>query len=262
MSKSTPLAVATWNVNSIRTRLDHVLKFLQSDYPDVLCLQELKAEEKNFPADAFARRGYHVAGAYQKTYNGVAIVSPYPIEDVAVGFADDGPDAEARCIAATVRGVRVICVYVPNGQDVGTEKYAYKLDWMDRLSRELERNADPKAPLVLTGDFNVAMDDRDVYDPKAWEGRVLFSEPEREAAGRWLKWGLVDTFRKHHQEAGRYSWWDYRQGAFPKDRGLRIDHLWATRSLAERCVACDVVREPRTWDQPSDHAPVVAVFEG
>jgi exodeoxyribonuclease-3 len=255
-----PLAIATWNVNSVRTRLEHVLKFLHSDYPDVLCLQELKTEEKGFPFDAFRSRGYNVAGAFQKTYNGVAIVSPYPLEDVAVGLTGDGPEAEQRCIAATVQGVRVVCVYVPNGQEVGTEKYAYKLAWMARLLKDLERRADPEAPLVLAGDFNVALDDRDVHDPKAWEGRVLFSQPEREAAGRWLAWGLSDTFRKHHREGGLYSWWDYRQGAFPKNQGLRIDHLWATRPLHERCVACDVLKEPRTWEQPSDHAPVVAVF--
>jgi exodeoxyribonuclease-3 len=256
----TPFAVTTWNVNSVRSRLEHVLKFLREDYPDVLCLQELKVTDADFPLEEFGRRGYRAAVYGQKTYNGVAIVSPYDLEDVVTGFADgDKEDPEARVIAATVRGVRVVNVYVPNGQEVGSDKYAYKLGWMARLEQLLGRS-DPKRPLLLAGDFNVAMDDRDVHDPKAWEGRVLFSEPEREAAGRWLTWGLSDAFRKHHEEDGVYSWWDYRQGAFAGNRGLRIDHLWVTRPLLKRCESCDVVKGPRTWDKPSDHAPVTARF--
>jgi len=256
-----PLAVATWNVNSVRTRLDHVMRFLGEHYPDVLCLQELKVEAKALPREAFERRGYNVEAACQKTYNGVAIVSPYPIEDVAVGFREGKQDPEARLIAATVRGVRVVCAYVPNGQAVGSDKYAYKLEWMQRLTTDLGRHADPKAPLVLTGDFNVAPEDRDVHDPKAWEGEVLCSGPEREAAEGWRAWGLEDLFRQHHAEGGLYSWWDYRQGALHKNHGLRIDHLWATAPLAKRCTACDVIKDPRTWDKPSDHAPVMAVFD-
>jgi exodeoxyribonuclease-3 len=256
-----PLAIATWNVNSVRTRLAHVWRFLRSDYPDVLCLQELKVEAKDFPGDEFKKRGYHVVKNCQKTYNGVAIVSPYPITDVQEGFASGTGNEEARLITATVRGVRVMCAYVPNGQDVESDKYTYKLDWMRRLRAELDR-ADPAEPRVLCGDFNVAMDDRDLYDPKGWEGRVLCSEPEREGARRWQAWGLFDTFRKHHDEAGVYSWWDYRQGGFARDRGLRIDHVWATRPMLERCVGCEVVKAPRGWEQPSDHAPVVALFAG
>jgi len=256
------LAIATWNVNSVRTRLEHVFQFLHAHYPDVLCLQELKVEEKSFPFDDFTRRGYHVAVHCQKTYNGVAIVSPYPIEDVETGFGPDSEDAEARLIAATVRGVRVVSAYVPNGQEVGSDKYRYKLDWMARLADLLAARADAGAPLALCGDFNVAMEDRDVHDPKAWEGHVLCSEAERKAAGRWLGWGLSDCFRRHHEGDGLYSWWDYRQGAFARNLGLRIDHVWATRPLFERCRACEIVKEPRTWDKPSDHAPVVAIFEG
>lgn len=257
-----PFAIATWNVNSVRTRLAHVFTFLHEHYPDVLCLQELKVEEKSFPFDDFARRGYRVAAACQKTYNGVAIVSPYPIEDVEAGFGPDSTDGEARLIAATVRGVRVVSAYVPNGQEVGTDKYRYKLDWMARLSGYLAARADPARPLALCGDFNVALEDRDVHDPKAWAGKVLFSDPEREAARRWLGWGLSDCFRRHHEGDGMFSWWDYRQGAFARNLGLRIDHVWATRPLYGRCRACEIVKEPRTWDKPSDHAPVVALFEG
>jgi exodeoxyribonuclease-3 len=254
-------AIATWNVNSVRTRLAHVFTFLHEHYPDVLCLQELKVEEKSFPFEAFARRGYHVAAHCQKTYNGVAIVSPYPIGEVDAGFGPKSDDTEARLIAATVRGVRVASAYVPNGQEVGSDKYRYKLNWMANLSDYLSARADPKRPVALCGDFNVAMDDRDVHDPKAWAGRVLFSEPEREAAARWQGWGLMDCFRRHHEEDGRFSWWDYRQGAFARNLGLRIDHVWATRPLWERCRACEIVKEPRAWDKPSDHAPVVAIFE-
>jgi len=256
------IAIATWNVNSVRTRLEHVFRFLHEHYPDVLCLQELKVEEKNFPFDEFARRGYRVAAACQKTYNGVAIVSPYPIEDVEAGFGPTSKDPEARLIAGTVRGVRVMSAYVPNGQEVGTDKYRYKLGWMKHLAELLADRADRAKPLVLCGDFNVALEDRDVHDPGAWEGHVLCSEPERKAARGWLGWGLSDCFRRHHEGDGLFSWWDYRQGAFARNQGLRIDHVWATRPLYEQSLGCEIVREPRTWDKPSDHAPVISVFQG
>ncbi|MFQ5507858.1 MAG: exodeoxyribonuclease III [Leptospirillia bacterium] len=261
-SPSVPLHVATWNVNSLRTRLAHVLDFLRDHTPDVLCLQELKADDKALPREAFETLGYHIEALCQKTYNGVAIISPYPIEDVHTGFSDGPEDPQARVIAATVRGVRIINVYVPNGSEVGSDKYDYKLKWMGRLSDELAGHFDPKAPVLLCGDFNVAMEPRDLYDPVAWEGRVLYSEPEKKAARRWLEWGLVDSFRLHHDEAGIYSWWDYRQGAYAAGRGLRIDHIWVTQSLAAACTACDVVTAPRELEKPSDHAPVVARFEG
>lgn len=259
---STPVAIATWNVNSIRSRLDHALRFLREDTPDILCLQELKTDETSLPREAFEARGYRIAASCEKTYNGVAIVSPYPIEEVTIGFSRGEPDPQARLVAATVRGIRVVNVYVPNGSEVGSDKYAYKLAWMARLSEELRTACNPGRPTVLVGDFNVAMDDRDVYDPPAWEGRVLCSEAEREAAARWLGWGLHDVFRQHHDEAGIYSWWDYRQADFAADRGLRIDHVWATAPLVKRCVSCEVVKAPRGWEKPSDHAPVVAVFNG
>jgi exodeoxyribonuclease-3 len=192
----------------------------------------------------------------------VAIISPYPVEDVSRGFSEGEDDPQARIICATVRGVRVVNLYVPNGQEVGTDKYAYKLGWMERITGELRRQGVPDRPLVLVGDFNVAMDDRDLYDPDGWRGRVLFSEPEQEAARDWLDAGLSDCFRKHHDGAGLYSWWDYRAGAFESDRGLRIDHLWATPELFGRCTDCRVIREPRGWEKPSDHAPVMAAFDG
>ena len=253
-------AICTWNVNSLRSRLDHVLAFLGDAEPDVLCLQELKADTDKLPTEPFTSRGYHIEAACQKTYNGVALISPYPIEGVVRGFTAVPPDPQARVIAGTVNGIRVVNVYVPNGSEVGSDKYAYKLEWMTWLEKELKTTADPGQPLVLVGDFNVAMDDRDVYNPKSWEGRVLCSVPEREGVKKWLDWGLVDCFRKHHDGAGLYSWWDYRAGAFGADRGLRIDHVWATESLAARCQSCEVDKAPRALEKPSDHAPVTAVF--
>jgi len=255
------LTLATWNVNSLRARLDHVVQFLNDNRPDILCLQELKCEVSALPKEAFESIGYRVAAYGQKTYNGVAIISPFPIEDVHEGFSDGPDDPQARVLAATVRGVRVVNVYVPNGSEVGCDKYAYKLAWMERLKNELSHQGAADKPLVLTGDFNVAMGDADVYNPKAWQGRILCSDPERTAAGAWLEWGLSDLFTTHHPEGGIYSWWDYRQGGFAQDRGLRIDHVWATAPLAAQCTACDVIKAPRGWEKPSDHAPVVARFE-
>ncbi len=259
---ATPFTVATWNVNSIRSRLEHVLKFLDEASPDVLCLQELKADDAALPAAAFEAQGYHITALCQKTYNGVAMISPFPIDAVAKGFSDGPEDPQSRLIAATVKGVRIINVYVPNGSEVGSDKYAYKLDWMARLSTELERGHDPSCPTLLCGDFNVAADDRDMYDPKGWAGKVLCSDPERQAIRRWLDWGLVDAFRMHHDEAGLYSWWDYRMGAFQRDRGLRIDHLWVSDALARRCTGCEIDKRPRGWEKPSDHTPVIATFSG
>ena len=256
-----PVAIATWNVNSLRSRLDHALRMLSEYYPDVLCLQELKGTEKDLPIESFTAQGYNVEVYGQKTYNGVAIISPHPISDVTCGFTDGTDDPQARLIAATVCGIRVVNVYVPNGDQVESEKYAYKLEWMARLQDELTHHADPDTPLLLTGDFNVAMEDKDVYDPDKWKGRVLCSDPEREAARGWAKWGLSDAFRKHHDEGGLYSWWDYRQGAHQAGRGLRIDHIWVTRTLLDRCTDCHVIEAPRTWEKPSDHAPVMAFFD-
>ncbi|MDH5528216.1 MAG: exodeoxyribonuclease III [Nitrospirota bacterium] len=257
----TPIAIATWNVNSLRSRLQHVHRFLREASPDVLCLQELKCADKDLPAESFRARGYHLASACQKTYNGVAIVSPWELTDVSTGFSGGEDDPQARLIAATVCGIRVINVYVPNGDQVDSDKYAYKLDWMARLRNELKHHHAPALPTLLCGDFNVAMDDRDVYDPPAWAGRVLCSDPERAAARAWLEWGLEDVFRIHHNEGGIYSWWDYRGGGFEAGRGLRIDHIWVTPPLAARCATCDVLPEPRGWEKPSDHAPVMALFE-
>ncbi|MFI5288473.1 MAG: exodeoxyribonuclease III [Polyangia bacterium] len=255
------MKLASWNVNSIRARIDRVIPWLEATRPDVLCMQELKAEEKDFPREAFERIGYQVAAACQKTYNGVAICSLQPATDVMCGLGDGDDDPQARLVAATVAGVRVLSAYVPNGQSVGSDKYAYKLRWLERLRGYLDARCDPKAPLVLCGDFNVAPEERDVYDPVSWANETLFHIEARQALERVRAFGLTDTFRLHHEEAGVYSWWDYRMLSFPKNRGLRIDHVFVTEPLARRCASAWIDREARKGKLPSDHAPVLASFE-
>ena len=237
------------------------MPWLDAHKPDVLCMQELKVEEKAFPREAFEGIGYHVVQVCQKTYNGVAILSRTAISDVRYGLDDGDDDTQARLIAGTIDGLRVICAYVPNGQSVGSDKYAYKLKWLSRLRAYLEKHEKREQPLVLCGDFNVAPEERDVYDPVSWANETLFHVDARQALEQVREFGLVDTFRLHHQEAGVYSWWDYRMLGFPKNRGLRIDHVFATDPLARRCTAAWVDREARKGQQPSDHAPVLATFE-
>src|SRR5260370_26357625 len=229
------LKIAAWNVTSIRARLDRVLAWLAAQSPDVLCMQELKTEEKTFPLDAFRAAGYEVALACQRTYNGGAVASRLPMAEIARGLDDGVDDTQARLIAATVGGVRLLSCYAPNGQQVGSDKYAYKLRWFDRLRAHLDAHLDPQAPLIVCGDFNVAPEERDVYDPAGWANEPLFHIDARQALERMSAWGLVDTFRMHHAEPGFYSWWDYRMLGFPKNRGLRIDHIFATQPQAARC---------------------------
>ncbi len=251
------MKIATWNVNSIRARLERVLAWLEQHAPDVLCVQETKVVDDAFPLAEIEASGYRAVIHGQKTYNGVAILSRLPVAGEVRGFDDGEPDEQARLVAATVAGVRVISAYVPNGKEVGHEKYAYKLAWLERLHGYLERTCDPESPVVLCGDFNVAPDERDIWDPAAWEGKILCSDAERAALQRVIDWGLTDAFRLHHQEGGLYSWWDYRQLAFPKGRGLRIDFAFISRPLVERCTEAIIDRDARKGKQPSDHAPVV-----
>lgn len=255
------MRVATWNVNSITVRLEHTLQWLQKTQPDVLCLQEIKCTEDKFPTDAFRELGYESTIWGQKTYNGVAILSRLGLSDVIRGFPDDDDDAQSRSIAATVEGVRIVDLYIPNGSEVGSDKFKYKLDWIQRLRSFLDRSFDSNTDVLICGDFNVAIDERDVHDPKAWAGKILFSKPERAAMDYVRRWGFTDAFRLHTQEGGHFSWWDYRAGAFPRNHGLRIDHIWVSESLAKRCVASSIDKEPRTWEKPSDHTPVIAAFE-
>lgn len=252
------MKLATWNVNSIRARNDRLFAWLAQAAPDVVCLQETKVEDSGFPFDALAAAGYHAVTLGQRSYNGVAILSREPATEVVRGFDDDQPaDDQARVIAATVRGVRVVCVYCPNGQALGTDKFAYKLAWFERLRRYLDRR-DPQEALALLGDMNVAPEDRDVHDPAAWRGKIHCSEPERQALAHVVAWGMRDVFRDHHSEAGFYSWWDYRGVSLFKNLGLRIDHIFATPSLADRVTGCTIDREARKGANASDHAPVIA----
>ncbi|APR83783.1 Exodeoxyribonuclease III [Minicystis rosea] len=254
------MKIASWNVNSIRSRLDQLTAWLARAAPDVICFQETKVEDDLFPHDALGEVGYRAVTFGQKTYNGVAIAAKFglQIEDVKKDLDGDESDVHRRFIAATIEGVRIIDVYVPNGQAVGTPAFAYKLAWLERLRKELEAHCSPSGDVLLCGDFNVAPEPIDVHDPKKWEGQVLCTPDERAALRRVLDWGLVDAFRARHPgEAGLYSWWDYRMGAFKKNRGLRIDLALTTRGLLDRCTAVTIDKRPRELERPSDHAPVV-----
>ena len=254
------MKIATWNVNSIRKRLDRVIPWLAQQQPDVLCLQETKVEDDSFPRLEIEAAGYHVLCHGQKTYNGVALLSRQPGLNPVRGFGDGGDDTQARFLLASFGDLRVGTVYVPNGQTVESDKFPYKLDWLARWRNWLSSHAEPDVPLALCGDINIAPDDRDVYDPPAFENQVLCHPDERRALAEICRWGLRDVFREHHVEAGLYSWWDYRQLAFPRNLGLRIDLVLCTRSLAARCTAITIDREARKGQNPSDHAPVVAEF--
>ena len=256
------MKLATWNVNSIRARHDRLLAWLAAQAPDVVCLQETKVEDPAFPFEALQAVGYHAVTLGQRSYNGVAILSREPATDVVRGFEDGDPDEQARAIAATISGVRVMSVYVPNGQEVGSDKYAYKLAWLTRLRSYFDRACDPGQPLALCGDMNVAPTDLDVYDPTAWGSGVLCSPSERAGLQRVLDWGLVDVFRAHHTDGGHYSWWDYRGVSLFKNWGLRIDHIFTTAPLAARCTTCTIDRAARKGTNASDHAPVLAEFTG
>ena len=249
------MKIATWNVNSVKARRERLLAFLARHGPDVVCLQELKTEEAGFPRDELLAVGYHAAVLGQKTYNGVAVLTRSLPSDVTTGFGDGGDESQARFVTATVDGIRFASAYVPNGQTVGSEKWTYKLEWLARLRSWVERQAG--TPLVLCGDYNVAPEERDVANPAAWEGTVLCHEEVRAAFGRLRSLGLVDAFRLHHAEGGLYTWWDYRQLAFPKNDGLRIDHVLVSLELAPRCVSAVVDRDERKGKLPSDHAPVL-----
>jgi exodeoxyribonuclease-3 len=259
-----PLTLATWNVNSLKVRLQHLLDWLGTHAVDVVCLQETKLPDDKFPVDLLQQAGYESVFAGQKTYNGVAILTRRATVGAAVDVQanlPNFPDDQKRLIAATVAGVRVVCGYFPNGQAVGSEKYDYKLRWIAALNAWLRGELARSPQLALLGDYNVAPEDRDVHDPKAWEGQVLFSEPERQAFRDLVALGLVDSFRLFEQPERSYTWWDYRMLAFRRKMGLRIDHILLSQALAARCTACTIDVEPRRLEQPSDHAPVIATLQ-
>jgi exodeoxyribonuclease-3 len=257
------LTVATWNVNSLKVRLPHLLDWLRAHPVDVVCLQETKLSDENFPVEPLRAAGYRSVYAGQKTYNGVAILlreestaAPTDVQVNLPNFADE----QKRLLALTLDGLRVIDAYFPNGQAVGSEKFDYKLAWIAALTDWLRDELTRHERLLLAGDFNIAPEPRDVHDPALWEGQVLFSEPERAAFRTLLALGLKDSFRLFEQPDRSYTWWDYRNLAFRRKMGLRIDHILLSAPLAARCTACTIDVEPRRREQPSDHAPVIATI--
>ena len=255
------MKIATWNVNSIAIRLEQVLEWLAATATDILCLQETKCTDDKFPLEAFENAGYNAIFTGQKSYNGVAIVSHFPVTDVQYNFPDDAPDAPKRLIAATIKNIRVVNTYIPNGTELWTDKFTFKLDWLQRLRKLFDQTCPPDTDVLLCGDFNVAPDERDVWDAAFWEGKLHFTKTERAAIHHVKQWGLTDVFRQINGDEKLFSWWNYREGAFFKNQGLRIDHIWTSKSLAEKCVGCWIDKEPRGWERPSDHTPVVAEFE-
>ncbi len=253
------MKIATWNVNSLKVRLPQVLDWLAANEPDVLCLQETKLTDENFPADEIRAAGYQVVCSGQKTYNGVALISKTNISKVIT----DVPgldDPQRRILAATINGVRILNLYVVNGQEVGSEKFSHKLFWLEKVSDYIAGQLRSYKHFAAVGDFNITPDDRDVHDPEAWHEQILCSTPERQALQKMLDLGLCDVFRKFPQEENSFTWWDYRQAAFRRNMGLRIDLILASQALAEHCISCTIDKEPRSLERPSDHAPVVAEF--
>lgn len=251
------MKLATWNVNSLKVRLPHVLEFLAEHKLDALCLQETKTEDDKFPTEEITATGYRVVFSGQKTYNGVAILSRDEAQNIVAGIPSYD-DPQKRVLAATIGGVRIICVYVPNGEAVESEKYKYKLGWLDKLNAWLKDELASNAKLALMGDYNIAPEDRDVHDPKFWTGKVLFSEPEKTAFRDLIGLGLTDSFRMFDQPEKSYSWWDYRLNGFKRNLGLRIDHILLSQELAKSCKSCVIDKTPRAKERPSDHAPVIA----
>jgi exodeoxyribonuclease-3 len=253
------LKIATWNVNSLRVRLPHVLDWLQKNKPDILALQEIKMTEAQFPIEAIQEVGYHAIFSGQKTYNGVALLSRLESSEVVTDLPLIS-DPQRRVLGATYDTVRILNLYVPNGEAVGSEKYQYKLNWLKHLHDYVHDSLKDYPRLIVLGDFNIAPDDRDVYDPDVWKGRILVSEPERSALTKLLDLGLDDTFRLFEQSEASFSWWDYRAGSFQRNFGVRIDLILASNALSQNCTACTIDVEPRRLERPSDHTPVVATF--
>ena len=253
------MKIATWNVNSLNVRLPHVLDWLAANKPDALCLQETKQEDSKFPYEALKEVGYNAIHSGQKTYNGVAIISPHTMNDVQMGIPNFA-DEQKRLIAATINGVRIVCVYIPNGQAVGSDKYAYKLSWLQAFTPWLGNEISQHSKLALLGDYNIAPEDIDCHDPAAWVGQVLVSEPEREAFKALTQLGLEDSFRLFEKGEGQFSWWDYRMAGFRRNLGMRIDHILVTPELSKTSTASYIDKTPRKLERPSDHTPVVLEF--
>jgi exodeoxyribonuclease-3 len=254
------LTLGTWNVNSVRVRLEHLLRVLVEWRPDVLCLQETKVENGKFPLEPVQALGYEAALSGQKTYNGVAILARHPLANVRLGFDGSDGEEQKRLIAATVQGIRVVNAYVPNGGEVGSDKFADKLRFLADLRAYFDRQHRPGEPVVLVGDFNVAPAPEDVWDPKALDGTTCYHPDERERLEGLRAWGFHDQFRRFESGAGHYTWWDYRTGAWPRNAGMRIDHVWASTALDARARACLIEKDERARDKASDHVPVFAAY--
>jgi exodeoxyribonuclease III len=254
------MKIATWNVNSIKARLINAERYLKEFSPDVLCLQEIKCVDENFPSEAFEDLGYNIAIHGQKTYNGVALLSKMPIEDLTIGLPGDDSDEQARFIEATISTptapIRIASLYLPNGNPIDTPKYPYKLAWMDRLIAHTEELLESEEAFVLAGDYNVIPTQDDVWDSEAWWGDALYRQETHDQFRRLLNLGLTDGFRACHSQSHRYSYWDYQRGAWQKDHGVRIDHLLLSPQAADRLQGSDIDRAPRSWERPSDHTPV------
>lgn len=254
------MKIASWNVNSLRVRLPHVLQWIAFNQPDVLALQETKLIDEDFPLAALNEVGYSVIYSGQKTYNGVAILSKHTISD-AITTVSGLDDAQRRLLAVTIQNIRIFNLYVPNGESVSSPKYVYKLNWLHHLYQHLQSEIKQYPHLILLGDFNIAPQPIDVHDPLYWEGRVLYSQPERTALQHILQIGFDDVFRHLHPEEKAFSWWDYRLNAFKRNLGLRIDHIFTSQLLTPRCKQILIDKTPRAWERPSDHAPIMATFE-
>lgn len=253
------MKIATWNVNSLKVRLPHVLEWLSANDPDVLVLQEIKQTTEVFPTEALSEIGYRSIASGQKTYNGVAVISKAGAADVVTDFPGFD-DPQRRILAATIDGVRIVDLYIPNGQEVGSEKYAYKLSWLDALSGFLAHELSVHERLVVLGDFNIAPADEDVYDPEKWGESILCSPAERAALKNLIGLGLTDVFRTFEQPEKSFSWWDYRAAGFRRNAGLRIDLILTSDSMTAACQKSYIDKEPRAWERPSDHTPVIAEF--
>lgn len=255
------MKIATWNVNSIKARLTHLAHFCDAADPDVICLQETKCVDESFPCQEIFDLGYYSAFYGQKSYNGVAILSKHEPFEVVKGFPEDDADSQKRLIAATINGVRIVNTYIPNGSELWSDKFKFKLDWLLRLRRFFDDNYNLSENVLLCGDFNVAPEALDVWDPPAWEGHIHFSKPERAAIHYIKQWGFIDIFRQMNGDVREFSWWDYRAGGFQRNQGLRIDHIWTSAALADLCTGVWIDKEPRKQEKPSDHTPVVAEFK-
>src|SRR6476620_2927066 len=255
------MKIATWNVNSINVRIPQLIGWLREAEPDVRCVQETKCTDDNFPEVVLEEAGYRAVFHGEKSYNGVAILSRHEISDVRLGFDHDDAESQKRLIAGTVNGIRIVNTYFPNGQALDSDKFVFKLDWMQHLRNLFDECYSTDEKVLLCGDFNVAPDPADVWNPGAWDGHIHFSLPERAAVTYVKQWGFVDAFRKVNGNVKQFSWWDYRAGAFQKNHGLRIDHIWVSEPLASTLDDCWIDSSPRELEKPSDHTPVVAEFD-